>query len=115
MARILSKEDIEVLTTLAPECRDLACANSGAQFRSILPPVANHFVRDAEDFRLRLASLPEARFRYLVERILDGSESLGCLPPEYATILMTAIAERYSRDSARMAMRIYAASESCDD
>ena len=115
MSRTLSPEDLEVLMALAPEYRGLACANSGAPFRSILPPVANHFARDAEDFRARLASLPDTGLQYLADRIIDGSESLGCLPPEYADVLSDAIADRIAPGTARMVMRIYAASEACDD
>lgn len=50
MARILSETDIGVLKTLAPECEGYLCSGSGVNYRSILPPVANHFSKDADDF-----------------------------------------------------------------
>ena len=43
MARTLSEHDIALLLKLAPECDTLICKGSENAYRSILPPVANHY------------------------------------------------------------------------
>ncbi|MBU4075726.1 MAG: hypothetical protein KKI06_03300 [Euryarchaeota archaeon] len=43
MARKLKTEDIVILKKLAPELADTSCAHSGHEFRSVLPPVSQHF------------------------------------------------------------------------
>jgi hypothetical protein len=94
MARELSDRDREILRRLAPECSGEICSGSGHAFLSILPPVANHFARDEEDFRERIEGLPEEDLRYLVDLILDGRESLGCVSPEFVEIFLRRVAER---------------------
>ena len=82
MARELTERDIEIFRKLAPECGETTCGGSGHAFQSILPPVSNHFAESAEDFEERLARLDGADVQWLVDRILDGSESLGCVQEE---------------------------------
>lgn len=50
MARLLSETDIGILKTVALECEGYLCSGSGMAYRSILPPLANHYAKDAQDF-----------------------------------------------------------------
>lgn len=59
MARTLSEHDIALLLKLAPECDTLICKGSENTYRSILPPVANHYAKDADDFAVRLNRLTD--------------------------------------------------------
>ncbi|HTY53523.1 MAG TPA: hypothetical protein VMB35_10080 [Methanomicrobiales archaeon] len=94
MPRELSARDREILAKLAPECSNEVCSGSGHAFLSILPPVANHFSRDAEDFSGRLGRLSDDELGYLVDLILDGRESLGCVPPDLIETFLMRVAER---------------------
>jgi hypothetical protein len=94
MARELSDRDREILRRLAPECSDEICSGSGHAFLSILPPVANHFARDGADFSERIGRLSDEELGYLVDLILDGRESLGCVPPDFIEIFLRIVAER---------------------
>ncbi|MGD9936067.1 MAG: hypothetical protein AB7S61_01160 [Methanoregulaceae archaeon] len=82
MARELTGRDLEILAKLVPECGATICGGSGHAFQSILPPVSNHYAESAEDFERRLEALDGADLQWLVDRILDGSESLGCVQEE---------------------------------
>ncbi len=114
MARTLSKKDIEMLKKLAPECADITCSGSGFDYQSILPPVSNHFAFDDDDFEERLNRLDIFELRYLAEVILDGSESLGCVQPEHAYILVRLLSERVSEDVGENVRLLYeAAGERC--
>jgi hypothetical protein len=57
MARILSEMDIGILKMVAPECEGYLCSGSGVNYRSILPPLANHYSKDADDFLRRIKML----------------------------------------------------------
>jgi hypothetical protein len=94
MPRELSERDREILKRLAPECSDEICSGSGHAFLSILPPVANHYARDEADFSERIDRLSDEDLGYLVGLILDGSESLGCVPPDFIEIFLRRVAER---------------------
>jgi len=100
MARILSERDVTILKKSAPECLGLVCAGSGGPYRSILPPLANHYATDAEDFGKRLERLNDDDLRYLVGLILDGSESLGCVPPDYIEVFLAFVDGRLGPDAA---------------
>ena len=113
MARTLTDKDIEILKKLAPECGDLTCSGSGVHYQSILPPVANHYAQDEEDFEERLNRLDLQELKYLSKVILNGSESLGCLAPEYVGILIRLLAERVSEETANLVMIIYESVEEC--
>jgi hypothetical protein len=113
MPRELTDRDREILKKLAPEWSDETCSGSGHAFLSILPPVANHFSRDASDFSERLARLPDEDLGYLADLILDGRESLGCVPPQFIEILLTRVAERLGRRRAEAIVLHYLDEEEC--
>jgi hypothetical protein len=111
MARILSETDIGVLKTLAPECEGYLCSGSGVNYRSILPPVANHFSKDADDFLRRIKLLSRYYLEYLIRLILSGEESLGCIPPDYFVLFVGNVSERLGEDIAAQVRRAYEGSE----
>ena len=114
MPRRLEKQDIEILKILAPELEELICEGSGHEFHSILPPVSNHIAKDEEDFLERIRRLSRDDLEYLAQHILDGTESLGCMPPEDVENLAQIIEDQLSPEIALMVRRIYAMGESCD-
>jgi hypothetical protein len=113
MAGNLSEKDIEMLKKLAPECADITCTGSGFDYQSILPPVSNHYALDNDDFEERLNRLDIFELRYLAEVILDGSESLGCIQPEHAEILVRLLSERVSEDVGEKVRLLYEAAGEC--
>ena len=113
MPRILSGKDVELLHKLAPELNDPVCPGSGHEFHSILPPVSNHFAQDTEDFLRRIRSLSPEEMAYLVGLILDGSESLGCMPPEDVGALLGHVAGTVSQDAARKILALYESGGEC--
>ncbi len=115
MSRVLSEKDVAILKKNAPECEELDCPESELPFRSILPPVANHFSMDERDFGERLSHLSDEDIRYLVDEIIAGRESVACIPPEHAEVFATFVAERISRDAANEVMTIYETAEECPD
>lgn len=114
MARELSERDIEILVKLAPECSGMTCGGSGHAFQSILPPVSNHFAESAEDFERRLDRLDSGDLRWLMDRILDGSESLGCVQEEDMEALVQRIRSSISDEAAEEVLAHYLASGACD-
>jgi hypothetical protein len=113
MARELDERDIRILRTLAPECEEMICSGSGVEFRSILPPVANHYSRDEDDFRSRISRLTDDDLTYLVGKMRTGDESVACVPPEYADILIGEIASRQGKDVALEVLHIYENADEC--
>ncbi len=114
MARELTPKDIGLLRKLAPECSALVCSGSGSPYRSILPPVANHYSRDAEDFRERLEQLSPEETGYLISLVLNGAESLGCVHPDYVKIFVEIVAERVGYEVALSVIAVYEKNLSCD-
>ncbi|MDD1669255.1 MAG: hypothetical protein LUO97_05595 [Methanomicrobiales archaeon] len=114
MPRELSERDREILKKLAPECSDEICSGSGHAFLSILPPVANHFARDGEDFSERIGRLSDDDLGYLVSLIMDGRESLGCVPPDYIEIFLMRVAERLGNRRAEEIVNVYSEGAECD-
>ncbi len=114
MPRELSGRDQEILKKLAPECSDEICAGSGHAFRSILPPVANHFATGESDFAGRIGRLSDDDLRYLVDLIRDGGESLGCVPPEYLSVFLQRVADRIGRKQAEELVLLYAQEGECE-
>lgn len=110
MVRELTERDLSLLSLVAPEFSGEECSSSGTKYRSILPPLANHYATDAEDFKERISRLTPEDIRYLINLIQSGEESLHCLSPEffdvlYDHILMVAgpgearsVAARYAMD-----------------
>ena len=87
MVRVLTERDLILLSTMAPEFSGESCRGSGVPYKSLLPPVANHYSVNAADFGKRIGRLSDEEFRYLIDLMLTGEESLHCLPPEYFSSL----------------------------
>ena len=113
MPRELSQKDMDLLKKVAPECKGLDCAGSGAAYRSILPPLANHFATDENDFRERLEKLSTEDLQYLLLLIEDGSESLGCVPPHYMQEFVDQVVKKLGEEKARAVFRTYLMDPRC--
>ena len=113
MARILSEHDIALLLKLAPECDTLICRTSETAFRSILPPVATHYAKDADDFAARLNRLTEEEFVSLIELIRVGEEGMTCLPTECAEVLIEQTMRRAGVDAANELYALYELGNQC--
>jgi len=111
MPRILNDRDKAILQILAPELGDLCCEESGHDFHSILPPVSNHIARDAQDFAERIQRLQREDLEYLAQRIIDGTESLGCMPPEDVDSLTHLLEKNLSREIATQVRNAYGSEE----
>jgi hypothetical protein len=107
MARELDEKDLALLKKLAPELEDIICEYVQMPFRSILPPLSNHFSKDADDFERRLRALRDDELRYLVDMILDGLESLSCVPPDHAEAFISLVAEKISHEAADKVTTVY--------
>jgi hypothetical protein len=114
MPRELSEKDIAILKKLAPECGDLACSGSGHTFHSILPPVSNHFAEDNNDFIQRINRLSDDELTYIIEMILKGEESMGCLPIEDVEALIRIIHDRMSEETAQKVIAAYESGGECE-
>jgi len=114
MPRELSEKDIQILKKLAPECGDLTCSGSGHMFHSILPPVSNHFSEDSNDFIQRIGRLSDDELAYIIEMILKGEESMGCLPLEDVDALVSLIQERISPETAQKVITAYESGGECE-
>lgn len=88
MARNLSPRDMEILKKMVPELDCETCLHSGHAFRSILPPVSQHFTSSASEFGTRLEKLDDNEFMYIIDLIFLGEESLGCLQDEHMDVLL---------------------------
>ena len=111
MARILSETDLRILKVVAPECENILCSGSGVPYRSILPPLANHYSEDAADFLRRIKLLSLYDFEYLVRLILSGEESLGCVPSDYIVLFIENTSERLGGEIAAQVRKSYEGSE----
>ena len=107
MARELSPRDIEVLKKVAPECAGLECAGSKAPYKSILPPLSNHYAKSEDDFKKRISALSDEDLDYLLSLIRTGDESLGCVQPHYMTVFLEFISEKAGKEAAEEIMGIY--------
>ncbi|MDD1720108.1 MAG: hypothetical protein LUQ25_08625 [Methanoregulaceae archaeon] len=113
MSRELSDKDIRILRKLAPECEDMICSGSGVEFRSILPPVANHYSIDESDFRERIERLTPEELEYLVGQIREGGESLSCVPPPHAEVFLEFVSRVLTPETAHEILRIYESADEC--
>jgi hypothetical protein len=113
MARQLSEHDITLLLKLAPECDTLICRGSENPYRSILPPVANHYAKDADDFAQRLNSLTDGEFLEIVDLIREGKEGIGCIPAEFAEILIEQALRRAGAEAGNELYALYEAGSEC--
>ncbi|MCZ7356363.1 MAG: hypothetical protein O8C66_10735 [Candidatus Methanoperedens sp.] len=107
MARKLGPSDLLILKKLAPELVDPTCAHAGHEFRSVLPPVSQHFSRAKEDFRERLLKLSEEELNYLVDLIFEGMESLHCVKKEHVDALIEVVSMRLSKVKATELLEFY--------
>jgi hypothetical protein len=103
--RMLNQKDIEILKKLAPEVE-----GNHIEYRSILPPVSMHYAADEEDFESRLKRLGTEDLAYLADRILDGSECLLCISPEYARAFLAVLEENISEETAERIRELYTSS-----
>jgi hypothetical protein len=106
--RKLNERDIAILAKLAPEMRQ------PIYYRSILPPVSMHFAADEEDFQDRLEKLSADDFKYLADRILDQSECLLCISPEFAGIFLDKLEEKVPGEAAERIRELYKSSTGYD-
>jgi hypothetical protein len=113
VVRELSQKDIELLKKLAPECAGLMCSGSRAPYRSILPPLSNHYSKSEEDFRMRISLLNAGELGYLVSLIRSGEESLGCVPPQYIHVFLGMVEEKLGTETAEELLGIYLAGREC--
>ncbi len=113
MARELSERDREILRKLVPEMDDLISQGIDLEYMNILPPVANHHSMDEKDFGERLKRLDAEEMRFLADRILDGTESLGCLYPEFAEIFFIEAGKNLSSVVADQLREAYETGERC--
>lgn len=114
MPRELTEKDLGILKKLAPECEGMVCAGSDHMFRSILPPVSNHYATDAKDFADRIGRLSDDDLRYLTGLIYSGEESLGCIAEEDLDSFILLVKERISPEEAKKVLNAYAAGGTCD-
>ena len=113
MSRELDGQDIRILRILAPECEEMICSGSGVEFRSVLPPVANHYAKSVEDFRERLSRLNSEDLAYLIGKMRTGEESVACIPPEMAEVLVDVIGSRIGKSEAGEVADIYMTMDEC--
>lgn len=83
------------------------------EYRSILPPVSNHFAMDEVDLAERLDRLSTDDLSYIADLIADGRESLGCLEPEAAEVFFEVLERKLSRNDAQRARTIYETDGDC--
>jgi len=113
MARELSARDREILGKLVPEMEGLLAQGIDIEYMNILPPVANHHSRDEKDFEERLKHLNAEDIRFLADRILDGTENLGCLNPQFAEVFFMVAGQRLSSAVADRLREVYETAEGC--
>jgi len=113
MPRVLDEQDLVILRKLAPECEEMICSGSGVEFRSLLPPVANHYAKSEDDFRQRLNRLDDKDLVYLIEKMRSGEESVACIPPELAEVLIDVIRLRVGKPEANEVLDIYMTMDEC--
>lgn len=111
MARELNEKDREILLKLVPELDDMLKQGIDLEYMNILPPVANHHSRDEKDFEERLKRLSAEEMRYLADLVFEGTESLGCLYPEYAEAFFTTAGKRLSSEVADQLREAYESGE----
>lgn len=92
---------------MAPEYSDEVCSGSGNPYRSVLPPVANHYAIDVEDFNFRLSRLSPEDLLYLVNKVLSGEESLHCLPLDYYAKFEERVISALGLDISRKVLAMY--------
>ena len=108
MGRELDEKDIDIIKKLLPEIVNFVeSGRMKIDYMNILPPVANHYSRNAFDFDRRLQKLSSEDVKYLADKIIDGSESVGHLPQDYAEVFFTYVGRRLTEDVADKLREIY--------
>jgi hypothetical protein len=82
-------------------------------FHSILPPVSNHFAQDSDDFIQRINRLSDEELTYIVDIILNGEESMGCLPLEDVEAFVHLVHDRLSPEMAQKVIAAYEGGGEC--
>ena len=100
MGRDLNDRDLTILKKLVPELEELHSQGVDIEYMNILPPVANHHSRGVSDFEQRLKKLSVEDMRDLSDLILEGTEGLCCLQPDFAEVFFTVAGQRLSSDMA---------------
>lgn len=100
MGRELNERDLQILKKLVPEQEELQNRGVDIEYMNILPPVANHHSRGVSDFEQRLKKLSVEDMSYLSDLILEGTEGLCCLQPDFAEVFFTVAGQRLSSDVA---------------
>ncbi len=108
MVRVLSERDLKLLSIMAPEFAGESCRGSGVAYKSLLPPIANHYSTSTENFDERIGRLSSDDFAYLIDLMISGDESLHCLNPEYFAALEKRIKVVAGPDIARKVGTRYA-------
>jgi hypothetical protein len=114
MSRELDAKDIELIKKLVPEIVNfLESGRMEIEYMNILLPVANHYSRNSNDFEKRLQRLSAEDVKYLADKIIDGSEGLNCLYPEYAEAFFKIAGRMLAEDVADRLREIYETGEGC--
>ena len=108
MSRELDAKDIDLIKKLVPEIVNfLESGRMEIEYMNVLPPVANHYSRNASDFENRLKKLSAEDVKYLADKIIDGSEGVSHLDPEYAEVFFTIVGRTLSEGAADSLREIY--------
>jgi len=113
MARDLNEKDLQILIKLVPELEVLQKKGIEIEYLNILPPVANHHSRSVQEFEQRLKKLSVEDMRYLADLVIEGTESTGCLHPDFAEIFFTVAGQRLSESVADQLREAYESGEGC--
>ena len=111
MVRALSPHDLKLLQQMAPEFTGENCSTIDAPYKSLLPPVANHYATSADDFLMRIQKLSVPDLQYLCDLIISREESLHCLSLEYFSLFIAHIKEMIGTSLAMKITAIYVAEQ----
>ncbi len=67
----------------------------------------------SERFRERLEKLSTKDLQYLLLLIENGSESLGCVPPDYMQVFVDLVVKKLGEEKARAVFRTYLMDPRC--
>jgi hypothetical protein len=113
MARDLSEKDLQILMKLVPELEVLQKKGIEIEYLNILPPVANHHSRSVQEFELRLRKLSVEDMRYLADLVIEGTESTGCLHPDFAEVFFVVAGQRLGESVADLLREAYVEGGAC--
>jgi hypothetical protein len=113
MARDLNEKDLQILMKLVPELEALQKKGIEIEYMNILPPVANHHSRSVQEFEQRLKNLSVDDMRYLADMVLQGTESTGCLHPDFAEVFFSVAGQRISSEVADQLREAYESGGEC--